>query len=175
MQPDSEFRWPKARKIDGGFLDLRTSGKGRFGHYTAHLLDSDVEIAFIAACNPHLRLLVLYLFVRHDFPWVGNWEERYSRVHVPWEGREFCRGFEFSSPPFPIPRRSVIANGELFGESTYKWLSAKGIKKTRYMILMLDVPKDFIGVASVQYKGGYVRVYETQKGRVLRVPVKKHL
>jgi hypothetical protein len=128
IRPDSEFRWPKARKINGGFLNLRASGKGRFAHYTAHLLDSDVETAFIAACNPHLRLLVLYLFVRRDFPWVGNWEERYSRAHVPWEGREFCRGFEFSSTPFPIPRRSVIANGELFGESTYKWLPAKSSK-----------------------------------------------
>jgi hypothetical protein len=39
IQPDSEFRWPNAPKTKGGILNLRTSEKGRYGHYTAHLLD----------------------------------------------------------------------------------------------------------------------------------------
>jgi len=175
IQPDSEFRWPNAPKKRGGLLNLRTSGPGRFGHYTAHLLDPAVEIAFIAVCNPRLRLLVLYLFARNDFPWVGNWEESFSRVHVPWNGREFCRGFEFSTTPFPIPRRQAITNGNLFGESTYKWLPARSMEKIRYMILMLDVSEGFNGVSAVELKRGSVRVHEKGKGHVLRVPAKSFL
>jgi len=175
IQPDSEFRWPNAPKKRGGFLNLRTSGTGRFGHYTAHLLDPSVETAFIAVCNPRLRLLVLYLFTRNDFPWVGNWEESYSRVHVPWNGREFCRGFEFSTTPFPIPRRATVTSGNLFGESTYKWLPARSSEKTRYMILMLDVTEGFNGVATVELKRGSVLVREKTKRRVLRVEVKSFL
>ena len=64
-------------------------------------------------------------FARRDFPWVGNWEESCSRVHVPWNGREFCRGFEFSTTPFPIPRRATVTNREVFGESTYKMVARK--------------------------------------------------
>src|SRR5882724_9395256 len=40
--------------------NLRTTETGRFGHYSAHLLDPALQTAFIAVCNPRLRLLVLY-------------------------------------------------------------------------------------------------------------------
>ena len=160
IQPDSEFRWPNAPKTKGGILNLRTSEKGRYGHYTAHLLDPALENAFIAVSNPRLRLLVLYVFNRNDFPWVGNWEESYSRVHVPWNGREFCRRFEFSTTPFPIPRRETVALGKLFNEATYTRLSAKSIAKRRYMIVLLDVPETFKGAAAVDIERGFLRVTE---------------
>jgi len=72
LEPDAEFRWPNAPRKKGGSLNLRTTETGQFGHYTAHLLDEALQTAFIAVCNPRLRLLVLYLFNRHEFPWVGN-------------------------------------------------------------------------------------------------------
>ena len=152
IRPDSNFRWPNAPRKQGGFLNLRTSEKGRYGHYTAHLLNPALKSAFIAVCNPRLRLLVLYVFNRNDFPWVGNWEESHNRVHAPWNGREFCRGFEFSTTPFPIPRRGTVTNGALFGESTYRWLPARSMAKSKYMIVLFDVPQDFTGVASVVLK-----------------------
>jgi hypothetical protein len=102
-------------------------------------------MGFVAACNPRIGLLVLNVLKRSDYSWVGNWEESYSRVHTPWKGREFCRGFEFSSTPFPIPRRETIANGNLFGESTYRWLPAKSRAKTRYMIVDLGYSRQFPG------------------------------
>ena len=160
IEPDAEFRWPNAPMKKGGVLNLRTSETGRFGHYTAHLLDPAAEPAFIAVCNPRLRLLVLYLFNRTDFPWVGNWEESYSRAHAPWKGREFCRGFEFSTTPFPIPRRETVAQGELFDEATYIWLPAKSIATRRYMIVLQDVPETFKGVAAVNIERSYVNVIE---------------
>ena len=160
IEPDAEFRWPKAPKQKGGLLNLRTTETGRFGHYTAHLLDPALQTAFIAVCNPRLRLLVLYLFKRLEFPWVGNWEESYSRAHAPWNGREFCRGFEFSTTPFPIPRRETVAQGKLFDEATYIWLSAKSTARRRYMIVLLDVPETFKGVAAVHIERGPVRVTE---------------
>ncbi len=119
-----------------------------------------LENAFIAVSNPRLRLLVLYVFNRNDFPWVGNWEESYSRVHVPWNGREFCRRFEFSTTPFPIPRRETVALGKLFNEATYTRLSAKSIAKRRYMIVLLDVPETFKGAAAVDIERGFLRVTE---------------
>jgi hypothetical protein len=170
IEPDAEFRWPKAPKQKGGPLNLRTTETGRFGHYTAHLLDPALQTAFIAVCNPRLRLLVLYLFNRLEFPWVGNWEESYSRSRVPWNGREFCRGFEFSTTPFPIPRRETVAQGKLFDEATYIWLSAKSIARRRYMIVLLDVPETFKGVAAVDVERGSVRVTE----RSTQAPFQTH-
>jgi hypothetical protein len=160
IEPDAEFQWPNAPTKKGGLLNLRTTEAGKFGHYTAHLLDPTLQTAFIAVSNPRLRLLVLYLFNRNEFPWVGNWEESYSRNHVPWNGREFCRGFEFSTTPFPIPRRETVAQGKLFDEATYLWLPAKSNASRRYMIVLLDVPETFKGVAAVDVESGSVRVTE---------------
>src|SRR3954465_8343232 len=168
IKPDSEFKWPRAPKKRDRVLDLRTSEKGTYGHYTAHLLNPAIEIGFIAVCNPRLRLLVLYLFKRNDYPWVGNWEESYSRRHVPWNGKEFCRGFEFSTTPFPIPRRETVSSGKLFGESTYKWLPAKSSARTRYMIVMFAIPENFQGVETVDIKDVCISVQEKATQAVFR-------
>jgi hypothetical protein len=175
LQPDSEFDWPNAPQKLGGTLNLRTSQKGRYGHYTAHLLDRSIEIAYIAVCNPRTRLLILYIFKRSAYPWVGNWEESYSRVHSPWNGREFCRGFEFSTTPFPLPRREIVANGKLFGESTYRWLPAKSQVKTRYMIVMLEIPEYFEGVGAVEIKHGSLLIADRSKQTILQKQLKQFL
>jgi hypothetical protein len=138
-------------------------------------LDPALRTAFIAVCNPRLRLLVLYLFKRLEFPWVGNWEESYSRAHAPWNGREFCRGFEFSTTPFPIPRRETLAQGKLFDEATYTWLSAKSTARRRYMIVLLDVPETFKGVAAVHIERGPVRVTERSTQAAFQIHAKDFL
>jgi hypothetical protein len=149
LKPDAEFTWPKAPAKDGKRMNLRFIPAQRFGHYTAQLLNPELEIGFIAACNPRLKLLVVYAFRRADFPWVGNWEERYNRTPAPWQGKTFCRGLEFSTTPFPIPRRQTIEQGALFGEPTYRWLPAKSKAVVRFLILLFEVPETFRGVASV--------------------------
>ncbi len=175
LQPDAEFDWPNAPTKDGRVLNLRTSAKGEYGHYTAHLLDPELKTAFIAVCNPRLRLLVLYVFNRSDYPWVGNWEESYNRKHVPWKGREFCRGFEFSTTPFPIPRRDTISRGPLFGESTYKWLPARSSSTSKYLITLFEIPQDFAGVASAAAVDGSLVVQEHSGARTLRISVESFL
>jgi len=149
LQPNAQFTWPNAPTRDGQRRNLRVVPGQRFGHYTAQLLDPELEIGFIAACNPRLKLLVVYAFRRADFPWVGNWEERYNRAQAPWRAKTFCRGMEFSTTPFSIPRRETIEQGPLFGESTYRWLPAKSKAQVRFLILLFEVPETFRGVASV--------------------------
>jgi hypothetical protein len=176
LQPDAEFAWPEAPTGDRKQLDLRTTPAQRFGHYTAQLLDSHLKIGFIAACNPRLKLLVVYAFRRADFPWVGNWEERYSRTSAPWRGKTFCRGLEFSSTPFSIPRRETIEQGPLFGESTYRWLPAKSKAQVRFLILLFAVPETFSGVASVSLANKKIEVVESgDRGRKLAIAADKFL
>jgi len=175
LQPESEFVWPNAPKKTGGVLNLRTSAKGKYGHYTAHLLDPALRTGFIAVGNPRLQLLVLYVFDRTDYPWVGNWEESYNRDHVPWRGREFCRGFEFSTTPFPIPRRETVTNGPIFGEATYSWLPAKSSTSSKYLIVLLQIPPDFAGVASVELTSRSLAIHEYAGGRTIRIPVRNFL
>jgi hypothetical protein len=176
LQPDAEFTWPNAPTKKRTRVNLRTTPAQRFGHYTAQLLNPRLEIGFIAACNPRLKLLVVYAFRRADFPWVGNWEERYSRTQAPWRGKTFCRGLEFSTTPFSIPRRETIEQGPLFGESTYRWLPAKSRARVRFVISLFEVPETFRGVATVSMAGGKINVAESGAGgRKLSVAADKFL
>jgi len=178
LQPEAEFTWPNALTKDRKRMNLRTTPARRFGHYTAQLLNPDLEIGFIAACNPRLRLLVVYAFRRADFPWVGNWEERYNRTPEPWRGKTFCRGMEFSTTPFAIPRRQTIEQGPLFGESTYRWLPAKSKAQVRFLILLFEVPETFRGVASVSLAKSRRKIDVVEagaRGRKLSVATDKFL
>jgi hypothetical protein len=176
LQPDAEFTWPNAPTRDRKRVNLRTTPARRFGHYTAQLLNPGIEIGFIAACNPRLKLLVVYVFRRADFPWVGNWEERYNRSQAPWHRKTFCRGLEFSTTPFAIPRRETIEQGPLFGESTYRWLPAKSKAQGRFLILLFAVPETFRGVASVSVAKGEINIVESgARGRRLSVAADKFL
>jgi hypothetical protein len=180
LRPDAEFTWPNAPTKDGRRRSLRVIPAQRFGHYTAQLLDPELEIGFIAACNPRLKLLVVYAFRRADFPWVGNWEERYNRAQAPWRAKTFCRGMEFSTTPFAIPRRETIEQGPLFGESTYRWLPAKSRAQVRFLILLFEVPETFHGVASVSVaqsksKNRIDVVESGARGRKLSVAADKFL
>lgn len=176
LQPDAEFTWPNAPTRDRKRLNLRIMPAQRFGHYTAQLLNPELEIAFIAACNPRMKLLVVYAFRRADFPWVGNWEERHNRASAPWRGKTFCRGLEFSTTPFSIPRRETVDQGPLFGEKTYRWLPAKSKAQVRFLILLFEVPDTFRGVARVSIGKRRIDVVESGvRCRILSVPADKFL
>jgi hypothetical protein len=176
LQPDAEFTWPNAPTRNRKRINLRTMPARRFGHYTAQLLNPELEIAFIAACNPRLRLLVVYAFRRTDFPWVGNWEERYNRTAAPWRRKTFCRGLEFSTTPFAVPRRQTIEQGPLFGVPTYRWLPAKSKARVRFLILLFEVPETFRGVAAVSVGKKRIDVVESGvRGQTLSVAADKFL
>jgi hypothetical protein len=164
LQSDSEFVWPHALTKHGKLHDLRTMPNHRYGHYTAQLLDPSLETGFVSACNPRQRLLVIYAFRRADFPWVGNWEEHNNRTTPPWKGKTFCRGMEFSTTPFAIPRRETIEQGSLFGQKTYRWLPAKSNSTVRYVIMLFHTPEQFAGVSQVTFAGGRALVNEAAPG-----------
>jgi hypothetical protein len=176
LQRDEEFTWPNALTKDHKPVNLRTTPAKRFGRYTAQLLDPELEIGFIAACNPQLKLLVVYAFRRADFPWVGNWEERYNRTQAPWHGKTFCRGVEFSTTPFAVPRRQTVEQGPLFGKPTYRWLPAKCQARVRFLILLFEVPETFCGVTSVSVMKKKINVVESgARGRKLSVATDEFL
>jgi hypothetical protein len=165
--PDSCFEWPNAPAQSGGLLDLRETPDGRYCRYTAQLLDPALDIAFIAVSSPSIGLLLLYVFRRADFPWVGNWQERFYHENPPWGGTTFCRGIEFSSTPFAIPKRDTISRGPLFEEATYRWLPAKSQVAVRFLALLLEIPSDFRGVERISFGGEMIHIHEHKSQRIV--------
>ena len=176
VKTNAEFNRPLAPAARGRRLNLRTVPSVKFEHYTAQLLDPKLKLGFISACNPRAGLLVIYVFHRADFPWVGNWVERFQQTHAPWNGRTFCRALEFSTTPFAIPRRETVEQHQMFGERVYRWLPAKSKVAVRYMILLFRLPNDFRGVKAVAVDAGTATVTESgPRARTLASRVVKFL
>ena len=92
------------------------------GGFTTRLMDPSHEQAFFIAWSPTTKMYFGYVWRRADFPWLGIWEENYSRTSPPWNGKTLTRGMEFGVSPFPEPRRKMIDRGSLFGVPAYRWL-----------------------------------------------------
>jgi hypothetical protein len=86
------------------------------------------------------------------------------------------RDVEFSTTPFAIPRRQTIEQGPLFGAPTYRWLPAKSKAQVRFLILLVEVPEAFRGVARVSVGRRRIDVVESGvRGRTLSIAADKFL
>lgn len=134
----STFDWPFAPRIDGGTSDLRRfTGAAASSAYTAHLMDPATPHAFFAAYSPRARLAFGYVWRRHDFPWLGFWEENHSRQGTPWNGATLTCGMEFGVSPMPESRRAMIDRGRLFDIPTFRWIPAKSRVEVEYWAVLM--------------------------------------
>ncbi len=147
LQPGAEFQWPYAPSKNGRVQDLRVlTDAPASGAYTAHLMDPRREHAFFLAFSPAQRMVFGYAWRRADFPWLGIWEENYSRTHPPWNGVTLALGMEFGVSPMPEPRRCMIERGALFGVPCYRWLPAHGRLQVDYCAFLgpADAPPESV-------------------------------
>lgn len=130
---DSDFAWPLKPRAGGGVEDLRvfTSAPASSG-FDAVLLDPARDQAFFFAFSPSMQVLFGYVWKRADFPWLGIWEENFSREHPPWNRRTLTRGMEFGVSPFPESRRKMIDRNSLFGTPGYRWIPARTRVQVEY-------------------------------------------
>lgn len=137
----AEFDWPMAPRTDGAAHDLRiTNPAPHSSAFTTHLMDQSRPDAYFAAWSPESRLLFGYAWKSADFPWMGIWEENYSRTHAPWNGRTLTRGMEFGVSPMAESRRAMIDRGSMFGVPGYRWVPAKSAVEAEYRIVARTAP-----------------------------------
>jgi hypothetical protein len=144
----AEFDWPHVPCAAGGTADLRVfTSLPVSGAYTTHLMDVRRPHAFFVAYSPKLKLAFGYLWRREDFPWLGIWEENYSRAHQPWNGQTLTRGMEFGASPMPETRREMVARGSLFGVPGFRWLPARTAVTVEYRAVLAPaaaVPEELV-------------------------------
>jgi hypothetical protein len=133
LKAGAEFDWPMAPRSDGGAADLSVFTSAPVSSaYTAHLMDPSLQDASFTAFHPGLGLAFGYTWKRADFPWTGIWEENYSRLNPPWNGKTLTRGIEFGVSPIPESRRQMIDRGRLFGVPSFRWLPARSRLEVDY-------------------------------------------
>lgn len=151
----AEFRWPMGPLVGGGFGDMRpAAGEPPSGAFTAHLMDPAREQAFFTAFSPSLKTVFGYVWKRSDFPWLGIWEENYSRTAPPWNGKTLTRGMEFGVSPMPETRQAMVDRGELFGERCYRWIPARSKATVEYCLFIAPAESE---VTSAEWTSGAIR------------------
>lgn len=109
----------------GGAPDRKVfSNEAQSAGFATHLMDQDATEAYFTAFNPNLKVSLSYRWKRHDFPWLGIWEENRKRETPPWNSRTITWGMEFGASPFPETRRDMIMRGHLFDVPAFRWLEA---------------------------------------------------
>jgi hypothetical protein len=156
LASDKEFTWPMAPLLDGTLIDLRAAPRNLgTGDHTTTLLDSTRKYVWVTALNPARKLITGWVFRPSDFPWLQNWE------FYPASGA-LARGLEFSTQPFDISRRDAVALNGLFGAPTFRWLPAKSVIETTFVIFYAPVPDGFNRVADIQIANGKIIASDPQ-------------
>jgi hypothetical protein len=106
--------------------------------FTTYLMDEARESSWFLAWSPQAKMLFGYKWRRSDFPWLGIWEENYSRQTPPWNGKTLTRGMEFGASPFAETRRQMIDRNSLFGVPVYRWLPAGTKATVEYSALLTE-------------------------------------
>lgn len=146
MKIGAEFDWPFAPCLDGSLEDMQVfTSRPVSGAFSTHLMDPARQRAWFVAWTPRHRLAIGYAWRQADFPWLGIWEENYSRTAPPWNGVTLTRGMEFGVSPFPESRRAMISRGGLFGVPGYRWIPARTRAQVEYEAWL--VPADGIEAA----------------------------
>jgi hypothetical protein len=142
MWPGSEFEWPLAPLVKGGSADMRMmSNAAASSEFSTHLADPAHEYAFFAAFAPAHQLVFGYAWKCEEFPWLGIWQENYSRKFAPWNGHTLALGMEFGVSPFPESRRAMVERGKLFDQPAFRWLPAKGHLDAEYCAVLRQAKK----------------------------------
>jgi hypothetical protein len=100
----------------------------------------------VTALNTAKRLLIGYVFLREEFPWVQHWTS-----YAP--TGKLARGLEFSTQPFDVPRREVISAAPLFGAPMFRWLAAKSSIQTHFLVFYTRVPEGMTRVDDIKFEG----------------------
>ena len=150
-QTFAPFDWPQGfGQID---CDLRAFSSSRHTDLVnSFQVDSQREIAYLAAWNAERRLLVAYLFHPSEFPWMNVWESN--------DNLRQTRGMEFSNTPVDGTLRKLIKQPTIWGVPTFEWLEAKAVLTKSYAALVTIVPEDFGGVEDIVRCGNQLVVLE---------------
>jgi hypothetical protein len=154
------FTWPMAPGIDGKLIDLTAPPND--AHYLDHatvVVDPALKLGWIATVNTAKRLIIGYIFRREEYPWVQNWG------NYPSTGK-FARGLEFSTQPYDEPRREAVAKNGMFDAPTFRWLPAKSVIHSKFLLFYAHTPEGFGKVSDVRLENGQILIGDAGKKRI---------
>jgi hypothetical protein len=146
-----EVLWPNALKKDSTEVDLRRLTDDAAPAVVSYIVEE--EFGWTTAINASKGLLIGYIWPSADYPWFDAWR------HVA-DGKPFARGLEFGTTGLHQPGPVLVEKGKIFDRQLFRFIDAGETQDFSYANFLLEIPKDFNGVASVIYEDGELRVQE---------------
>jgi len=163
---NKSFQWPYAPGAKGKRVDVRlATAQRRNSDFSTQQVAKSREFAYLTALNPRQGALMGYVWRRAVCPWIGSWEENYSRSIPPWNRQALTRGLEFGNTPWPVSKREAIDLGKLQGDKTFGWVPARGELKYNFAAFVVPVDKSWRGVDDVAVAGREVTVISRRKSQ----------
>lgn len=171
LDSDRTFDWPCAPGVEATTtVDLRRpfSQPGK-GFIAGVRLNPQREVEFVLAVNWQMKLGVVYLFRRHDFPWMTLWEENRARKDAPWNGKAQARGMEFGTCPLPLGRDETMRRGKVFDTPNECVLAAGETKHACYLAALFDVPDGVKSIAGADAVADEIIIRDEQGSPVISI------
>lgn len=153
---EPSFEFPHAINRAGESVDARFMTGGD-DDVVSYEVQPGSRLGWICASAPQEGLLLGYLWLASDYPWISLW--CCSRDGVP-----AARGIEFGTTglhqPFPI----ISRHPKLLELPTFAFIDAGETQKRKYACFLLRVPDNFQGVQEVSLNSGKVVLIERGSG-----------
>lgn len=147
-----EVHWPMAQKMDGAEVNLRYLKDDSLPNVVSFIIEE--EYGWVTATSPESGLLLGYLWKSSDYPWLNIWR------HVK-DGKPFARGLEFGTSGLHRTGSDLVGKGRIFDQALYRYIDADERQSYRYTMFLTEVPRNFDGVASLEYVDSQIRVTES--------------
>lgn len=166
----NSVEWPLVRTNEGEEVNVGVFGseKGEGGYY-AWFMNPDRDYTWFTMYNKDFDLLVGYIFEKDENPWIGDWQENRRDQKLPRDGKVVAWGLEVGTSPFGSGIKQSIERGPVFETPTYRWIGAKEKKKQSYLIFLMEINDDFMGVKDLKLEEGSIILTEKETEKKIRI------
>ncbi|MEO5603298.1 MAG: hypothetical protein ABIR06_20425 [Cyclobacteriaceae bacterium] len=135
--------WPYGIEKDKTIRDLRFCVEGTSSVF-CFIINDHSRYGWITAYSPDAQLLIGYLWLRNDYPWINVWKD--------WDNGniKYC-GLEFGTTGIHQPFAEILKQqkAKVFGNDCLKYIDAGESVCRKYISFLVQTPDDFDETVSV--------------------------
>ncbi|CAN5312216.1 hypothetical protein BH23BAC1_BH23BAC1_21970 [soil metagenome] len=135
--------WPNGVCEDSSILNLSRPEKA-YNSVFSFIIKKGDKLGWISAFSPKYKLVIGYLWMRKDYPWINLWQD--------WAADQIrFRGIEFGTTGIHKPFNQIVEdrNTQLFGEKTLKFIDAGEVVSRSYLSFLYKIESVFEGVENI--------------------------
>ena len=154
--------WP--RGVSGETIsDLRFCDKGVSSVFS-FIVDDKSHFGWIIAYSPEAKLLIGYLWLRRDYPWINLWKD-WDKDNI-----RYC-GLEFGTTGIHQPFMEILAQGKttVFNNNTLEYIDAGEAVHRRHVSFLLETPDDFGEIESVFIRDGSLYIKQNKNDLLIEL------